>query len=117
MGTSSLTAVIEDVASAHNIDPQSNGPPSDGTGQRVSRAYFRAPGLEGPNGFIPLFKFDLSIYLILLANDNATMTNANVLVCKHCSFSSTSRFHYNSHMNTHTYGVPYGVYFALGCSV
>ncbi|CAD5229079.1 unnamed protein product [Bursaphelenchus okinawaensis] len=45
------------------------------------RTFFRAPGLEAPTP--------------------AEAAESGVLVCQVCSFSCTSRFHYNSHMNTH----------------
>ncbi|CAD5234721.1 unnamed protein product [Bursaphelenchus xylophilus] len=45
------------------------------------RTFFRAPGLEAPSA--------------------AEAGESGGLVCPVCSFGCTSRFHYNSHMNTH----------------
>ncbi|KAH7704050.1 CRE-HBL-1 protein, partial [Aphelenchoides avenae] len=53
---------------------------SNGTSQK-HRSYFRPPGLGAPT--------DAS-------------SDSNVLVCNVCGFSCTSKFHYNSHMNTHS---------------
>lgn len=57
--------------------------PSNGH-QRTNRTFFRPPGL-GPEG-----------------PDGAESFPTNVQVCPHCGFSCSSKFHYNSHMNTHT---------------
>uniref|UniRef100_A0AC34GLM1 C2H2-type domain-containing protein n=1 Tax=Panagrolaimus sp. ES5 TaxID=591445 RepID=A0AC34GLM1_9BILA len=50
------------------------------TPPRNSRAFFRAPGHGGPT---------------------ESQDNSKAFVCSICNFSCPSKFHYNSHMNTH----------------
>jgi hypothetical protein len=61
----------------------SQGPPSSSTTppKSTSRAFFRAPGHGGPTEF--------------------NQDSSKAFVCSICNFSCPSKFHYNSHMNTH----------------
>lgn len=54
------------------------------TEKNKHRTYFRAPGLEAPS-------------------ESLAANSLNLHVCQICSFSCSSIFHYNSHMNTHGY--------------
>jgi len=64
----------------------SNGSyPANGHPQRNSRTFFRAPGLEAPN-----------------SEAVAGAADSNIWICPVCGFSCSSKFHYNSHMNTHS---------------
>jgi hunchback-like protein len=54
--------------------------PASTTPPRNSRAFFRAPGHGGPP---------------------ESQDNSKAFVCAICNFSCPSKFHYNSHMNTH----------------
>lgn len=54
--------------------------------QRNNRTFFRAPGLEAPN---------MSVI------SAATGCDSKMRVCPVCGFTCSSKFHYNSHMNTH----------------
>jgi hunchback-like protein len=58
-------------------------PPASTTPPRtaISRAFFRAPGHGGPTEF--------------------NQDSSKAFVCSICNFSCPSKFHYNSHMNTH----------------
>lgn len=64
-----------------------NGETSNNNGaQRNNRTFFRAPGLGAPN---------MSIITA------ATGCDSKMRVCPVCGFTCSSKFHYNSHMNTH----------------
>jgi hypothetical protein len=56
-------------------------PPTSTTPPRNSRAFFRAPGHGGPT--------------------ESNQDSSKAFVCSICNFSCPSKFHYNSHMNTH----------------
>uniref|UniRef100_A0A914GTU8 C2H2-type domain-containing protein n=1 Tax=Globodera rostochiensis TaxID=31243 RepID=A0A914GTU8_GLORO len=51
--------------------------------RNTGRTFFRAPGLEAPD-------------------ENSGDFPTNALVCPDCGFSCSSKFHYNSHRNTHS---------------
>jgi hypothetical protein len=63
------------------LSPGSSQHPQQAGPQRQSRTFFRPPGL-GPDGSAEAGEFP-----------------TNVMVCPHCGFSCSSKFHYNSHMN------------------
>lgn len=63
----------------------SNSNNSNGA-SRNNRTFFRAPGLEAPN---------MSVI------SAATGCDSKMRVCPVCGFTCSSKFHYNSHMNTH----------------
>lgn len=65
-----------------NCAPPAQIPSSD-PNKTKHRTYFRAPGLEAPT--------------------ESFANSVNLHVCPICSFSCSSIFHYNSHMNTHGY--------------
>ena len=81
----SIENVVNTVATADfeiDYSPQPNLPPKTQSPANPtrSRAFFRAPGL-GPA--------------------EPVQGNGKVFICSICSFSCPSKFHYNSHMNTH----------------
>ncbi|KAI1730405.1 DNA-binding protein Ikaro [Ditylenchus destructor] len=80
-----VSDVVESLAAdrAHeDANGNTNSVSVGNNGQQRSRPYFRPPGLEAPK-------------------DGEGPTDSNVRVCRVCGFSCTSKFHYNSHMNTH----------------